>query len=165
MRSPTSVCFNLTVTSAPAERRNHRGQDRRNAELHQSNTGRELNDRAIKGLTRAVPAEYRVDGIGTCSLIGFCEAIRNGHDLVNDRQPLAPPPVRDRSIPADGLAFDDAKTVDKPAQRSCYGCRRNGHGHMHHHFGHTPIEAGVVVATGWMPSSPPGVTKVRTLPA
>jgi hypothetical protein len=91
LRSPTSVCFNLTVTSAPAERRNHRGQDRRNAELHQSNTGRELNDRAIKGLTRAVPAEYRVDGIGTCSLIGFCEAIRNGHDLVNDRQPLAPP--------------------------------------------------------------------------
>jgi hypothetical protein len=106
--------MNLTVTSAPAKPRSHRGHDRRNADLHQTNTGREPNDRAIQGLTHAVPAEYRVDGIGACSLIGLCEATRNSHDLVNDRQPLAHP-VRNGSIPADGLADDDAKTVDEPA--------------------------------------------------
>jgi hypothetical protein len=111
-----------------------------------------------------VPAGYRVDGIGTCSLIGFCEAIPSGHDLANDRQPLAHP-VRDRRMPADGLADHHAKAADEPAQRSCYGFRQNGHGHVHHHLGHTTIDAGVVVASGSMPSSPPGLTKVGTPPA
>src|ERR1035437_790075 len=57
-----------------------------------------------------------------------------------------------------------AKAADEPPPM-CDGFARNGHGLAHHHLRHTTIEAGVVVASGSIPSSPTGLTRVGTPPA